>query len=69
MYVPEEYYHKATNESYNGGEKVVIHYSTVDDNYLVVIGVEPDEMGYYFTKTQLELVVLAGSDVLQDEQV
>jgi hypothetical protein len=69
MYVPEGYYHKATNESFNSGEKVEIYHSTVEDDYLVIIGIDPNDIGYYFTKTQLELLVLAGTDVLNDEKV
>jgi len=68
MYVPEGYYHKATNESFNGGERVQIFYNTVEDDYLIIVGVD-DEQGWFFNKTQLELLILAGKDVLDDEAV
>lgn len=70
MYVPQGYYHKATNESFNGGVKVEIYHSTEQDDYLLLIGdTLGEEEGVFVTKTQLELLVLAGKDVLHDEEV
>jgi len=68
MPIPEGYYHKATNESFNGGYRVEIYYSTLADDYLVVLD-EDTDTGIYFDKTQLELLILAASDVLHDEKV
>lgn len=68
MEIPEGYNHKATSDSFNGAERVVIYYSKVEDNYMVVFG-NPDHESLlheaYFTKEQLELVVHAGTDVLE----
>ena len=66
--VPGSYNHKATSESFNGMEKVIIYYSGEEVQYLVVWeSREYDniyETGRFITKTQLELVVHAGTDVL-----
>lgn len=62
MEIPEGYNHKATSDSFNGAERVVIYYSKVEDDYLLVIN---DEQGWTFTKAQLELIVHAGGDVLE----
>jgi hypothetical protein len=71
MYVPEGYYSKATSESFNGSEKVEIFHSDVHGDYLVVVGAddEADQQGLFFNKTQLQLIVHAGKDVLDDEAV
>ena len=63
MEIPEGYYHKATSYSFNEAEKVVIYYSKVEDDYLLVVndGIE----GTYLTKAQLELVVHVGTDVIE----
>jgi hypothetical protein len=66
MAVPEGYNHKATSQSFSGAETVVIYYSIVEDNYLVQIetpGVIKSLLP--MTKAQLELVVHAGTDVLE----
>ena len=67
MDVPEGYYHKATSESYNSAEKVEVYRNDLWDDYLVVIN--DAEPGLHCTKTQLELLILAASDVLHDEKV
>ena len=68
MEIPEGYDHKATSDSFNGAERVVIYYSKVEDNYLVVIG-NPDHESLlhevYVTKAQLELLIHAGTDVIE----
>ena len=63
MEVPEGYDHKATSDSFNGAERVVIYYSKVEDNYLIVY----NEMEHRFivTKAQLELIIHAGTDVIE----
>ena len=63
MEIPEGYNHKATSDSFNGAERVVIYYSKVEDNYLIVYnGVD---QGFIVTKAQLELLVHAGTDVIE----
>lgn len=62
MEIPEGYVHKATSENFPQTEKVVILYHRVDDDYLIMI----NEDGWAVTKAQLELIVHAGSDVLDD---
>ena len=66
MSVPEGYNHKATSHSFNETESVVIYYSKVEDNYLVQLET-PGVIKSLGTmrKAQLELVVHAGSDVLE----
>ena len=61
--VPETYNHKATSESFNGAETVAIYYSKVEDNYILCIN-NFDTL-LTVTKAQLELVVHAGTDVLE----
>ena len=71
MEIPEGYNHKATSDSFNGAESVVIYYSKVEDDYLIVLSDphhECDACGgelVYVTKAQLELIVHAGSDVIE----
>jgi hypothetical protein len=71
MNVPNNFYHKATNESFNGSVKISIYYNSLSDLYFVMMGgaTADEEQGWYFTKTQLELVIQAGKDVLDDERV
>ena len=68
MSVPEGYFHKATSQSFSGNDTVVIYYSKVEANYLVQIecmgGTVVKSLGI-MTKEQLELVVHAGTDVLE----
>lgn len=63
--IPEGYVHKATSESFNGSEKISILYHVVDDDYLIMI----NEDGWAVSKTQLELIVHAGNDVLDNLKV
>lgn len=60
--IPEGYFHKATSDSFNGAERVVIYYSKVEGDYLLVVN---DEQGWNFTKAQLALIVHAATDVLE----
>jgi hypothetical protein len=70
MEIPEGYDHKATSESFNGAERVSVYYNKVAADYLVVVGgVLDEEQGWYFNKAQLELIVHAGTDVLDDAKV
>ena len=62
MEIPEGYNHKATSDSFNGAERVVIYYSKVEDNYLLHI---EGEVYLTVTKGQLELIVHAGTDVIE----
>ena len=66
MSVPEGYFHKATSQSFSGAETVVIYYSKVEDNYIVQVETPGvlKSLGV-LTKAQLELVVHAGTDVLE----
>ncbi len=68
MTVPEGYNHKATSESFNGTDKVSIYYSSIHGDYLVYVYANQEEDGktLYLSKTQLELLVHAGKDVLDD---
>lgn len=72
MTIPETYNHKATSESFNGEEKVVIYYSDTEGDYLLVLG-NPEYESLldlvYLNKTQLELIVHAGTDVLDNLSV
>jgi hypothetical protein len=71
--IPPGYNHKATSESFTGTDKVSVYYSGVDELYLVVAETQLNEdtleRGWLFTKTQLELIIHAGSDVLHDAAV
>ena len=65
MEIPEGYAHKATSDSFNGTESVVIYHNNASDTYLVSVvqmDNEPKEM--YVTKTQLELIVQSANDAL-----
>ena len=64
--IPETYNHKATSESFNGTEKVVIYYSSTYDDYLLEINDGTDGQGWFFTKAQLELIAHASTDVLEN---
>ena len=66
MNVPESYNHKATSESFNGADKISIYHSSTFNDYLVYIYANQEDDGktVYVTKTQLELIVHAGTDVL-----
>ena len=69
MTVPEGYNHKATSESFNGEERAALYYSDTEGNYLLVLGNPKYEALFdlvYLSKTQLELLVHAGKDVLDD---
>jgi hypothetical protein len=47
-----------------------VYYNKVAADYLVVVGgVLDEEQGWYFNKAQLELIVHAGTDVLDDAKV
>jgi hypothetical protein len=71
--IPPGYNHKATSESFTGTDKVVIYYSSTAGDYLVVaetqLNEDIQEQGWYFTETQLKLIIHAGTDVLHDAQV
>lgn len=69
MTVPKGYVHKATSENFTQTEKVVIYHNRVEDLYLLVVEMEADEQGWYFTKEQLRLIVHAGTDVLDNSKV
>ncbi|KKK56421.1 hypothetical protein LCGC14_3064680 [marine sediment metagenome] len=66
--IPDGYNHKATSESFSGTEKVVIYHSSTEDRYLIVscskLNEGVNEDGVFINKTQLELIVHAGTDVL-----
>ena len=67
MEIPEGYNHKATSDSFSGAERVVIYYSKVEQNYLVVLITQHEDADdyIYMTKGQLELLVHAGTDVIE----
>ncbi len=66
--IPAGYNHKATSESFSGTEKVIIYYSGEEAEYLVVfeshLNEDVEESGTFINKTQLQLLVHAGADVL-----
>lgn len=66
--IPSGYNHKATSESFSGTEKVVVYYSSEDAGYLVVcsskLNEDVEEFATYLNKAQLQLLVHAGTDVL-----
>jgi hypothetical protein len=66
-----EYDHKATSESFNGAEKVSIHFSKLSNEYAVYVHANQEEDGktLYVSKGQLELIIHAGKDVLDDLRV
>ena len=69
MEIPEGYNHKATSESFNREEKATIYYSDTEGSYLLVLGNPEYESLFdlvYLSKTQLELLVHAGTDVLDN---
>jgi hypothetical protein len=63
---PEGYHWKATSENFNGAVKVNIYYSGLEDKYLIEVEGEQEVI---VTKTELELIIHAGGDVLHDEAV
>ena len=67
MDIPEGYNHKATSDSFTGADRVVVYYSNVEQNYLVVLIAPPNEDDdyIYMTKSQLELIVHAGGDAIE----
>lgn len=75
MTIPETYNHKATSESFNGTEKAVIYYSNEANDYLVIFESQLNEdlidrsCRVFLNKTQLELLIHAGTDVLDMEKV
>lgn len=71
MVIPDTYAHKATSESFNGRTGVSVYYSRAFDNYFILIrGTDLDnEVGLYFTKTELELMIHAAKDTLDDQRV
>ena len=72
MTVPEGYNHKATSESFSGTDKVSIYYGSTTGDYQVYVFANQDsEDGktLYLSKTQLELLVHAGTDVLDNLKV
>ena len=68
MEIPEVYNHKATSESFNGTDKVSIYYSDTVGDYQVYVFANQEENGktLYLSKSQLELLVHAGTDVLDN---
>ena len=66
MTIPEGYNHKATSDNYAGTVRVVIYYSNVEDNFLVQIN---EDGQVTLSKTELELIVHAGTDVLDNLKV
>ena len=69
--IPKEYYHKATSESFNGSQKVSVYYSKTSNEYAVYVHANQEEDGktLYVSKVQLELILHAGKDVLDDERI
>lgn len=67
--VPQGYNRKAYSQGFNGAEAVAIYYSEIDDEYLIVVEQQLNEdvveRGHYVTKSQLALIVHAGTDVLE----
>ena len=70
MNVPEGYHHKATSESFNGAEKVSIHYGSTTNEYLVYVHANQEEESkdIHVSKAQLELIVHAGTDALDTDK-
>ena len=66
MNLPEGYNHKATSEGFNGAEKVSIHYNGVVREYIIYVHANQEEgsKDIHVSKSQLELIVHAGTDVL-----
>jgi hypothetical protein len=71
MDVPAGYDHKATSESFNGAEKVSVYFSKMFNDYAVYVYATQEEDGktLYLSKGQLELIIHAGKDVLDDLRV
>jgi spermidine/putrescine-binding protein len=66
LLLPEGYHHKATSESFNGADKVSIHHSSVTNQYSIYVHANQEEEYKVInvSKAQLELIVHAGTDVL-----
>jgi hypothetical protein len=66
-----EYNHKATSESFNGAQKVSVYFSKVSNDFAVYVHANQEEDGktLYVSKEQLELIIHAGKDVLDDLRV
>ena len=66
MPVPKGYNHKATSEGFNGSEKVSIHYHGASSEYIIYVHANQEEgsKDIHVSKSQLELIVHAGTDVL-----
>jgi hypothetical protein len=70
MAVPEGYDHKATSEGFGGRTKVSIYHSRLDDDFYIEIGGPQTTTPHLIvTRTELQLIVHAGKDVLDDESV
>ena len=64
--IPEGYAHKATSDSFNGTDSVVIYHNNAKDDYLVLfvhMDAEPQDM--YVTKVQLELFIQSANDTVE----
>lgn len=73
MLVPEGYDHKATSHSFNGAEKASVYFSKVDNQFAVYIhenhGTGEEGKVLFVSKVQLEILISAGKDVLDDLSV
>lgn len=71
--IPESYNHKATSDNYGGTVRVIIYYSNVEDKYLLhlvqINDMEIPDRLVFLTKTELELIVHAGTDVIDNSKV
>lgn len=67
--VPGGYGHKATSDSFNGTESVVVYHNPFEDKYLIILHTnrneDSEEVGVYVNKAQLELLVQSINDVLE----
>jgi hypothetical protein len=59
--IPKGYNHKATSEGFNGNGKAVIYYSNENDKYFIMMDDQPMA---FLTKSQLELLIHAATDVI-----
>ncbi len=68
MQVPEGYDHKATSDSFNGAATVSVYFSKMNNNFAVYIHANQEEDGkiLYVSKVQLETLLHAAKDVLDD---
>ncbi len=71
MLVPEGYDHKATSDSFNGADTVSVYFNKMTNDFAVYVHGNQEEDGkiLFVSKIQLETLLNAGKDVLDDLRI